>query len=168
MALIQGTNGDDVLAGGAEDDTLDGGSGGDVVAGGAGADTFVFRAWEGGAVGGGPERITDFQLGIDRVRSAGAHGYQPCMMDAVQDGVAGTMFTWGWGDDRVFIAGVTDAALEQFTAPTGPSGSAPLPVAAPPPVGRDFAGTAGNDNTVGGAGDDTLRSSAGDDLVEGG
>jgi serralysin len=95
-------------------------------------------------------------------------------VDAVQDGVAGTMLTWGWGDDRVFLAGVVDVALEQLTAPTGPSGSSPPPRAPspppppPPPAGLDIAGTPGNDAMAGGAGDDTLRSSAGDDTVEGG
>jgi Ca2+-binding RTX toxin-like protein len=167
MALVYGTDGDDVLAGGAADDTLDGGPGGDVLTGGAGADTFVFRAWEGGTVAGGPERVADFQLGIDRVQAAGADGYQPWVMDAVQDGVAGTMFTWGWGNDRVFIPGIVDVALEQLTAPTGPSGSSP-PLTAPPPAGRDMASTAGNDDMAGGACDDTLRGSAGDDTIEGG
>ena len=173
MAYILGTNGDDALAGGAGDDTLDGGHGGEVLTGGAGADTFVFRAWQGGAVAGGPERITDFQLGIDRIAATGAYGYQPWVMDAVQDGVAGTMLTWGWNDDRVFIAGVTGATVEQFTDPVPPA-NAPALVPAPPPAalvaaaGQDLAGTAGNDNTAGGAGDDTIRSSAGDDAVEGG
>jgi Ca2+-binding RTX toxin-like protein len=160
MPYISGTDGDDALVGGAGDDTLDGGWGGEILTGGEGADTFVFRAWEGGAVSGGPERITDFQLGIDRVATTGAHGYQPWTTDAVQDGVAGTLLTWGWGDDRVFIAGVTGATVEQLANPAPPP---PAPV-----VGQDMPGTAADDSTVGGAGDDTIRSSAGDDAVEGG
>ena len=169
MAYINGTDGDDALVGGAGDDTLDGGWGGEILTGGAGADTFVFRAWEGGTVSGGPERITDFQLGIDRVATTGDYGYQPWVMDAVQDGVAGTLLTWGWNDDRVFIAGVTGVTVEQLTDPVVP---AAVPQAAlveeAPPVGQDMVGTAGDDATVGGAGDDTLRSSAGDDTIEGG
>lgn len=168
MAYISGTDGDDALVGSAANDTLDGGWGGEILTGGAGADTFVFRAWEGGTVSGGPERITDFQLGIDCVATTGDYGYQPWVMDFIQDGVGGTLLTWGWSDDRVFIAGVTGVTVEQLANPI----AAPVaPVAAvmePPPVGQNILGTAANENTVGGAGDDTIRSSAGDDAIEGG
>lgn len=172
MALISGTDHDDLLTGTAENDTIDGGWGGEILAGGAGADTFVFRAWQGAVVQGGPERIDDFQLGIDRIQSTSAYGYQPWVVDWVQDGVAGTMYTWGWGEDRVFIAGVRDVALAQLTDPTGPSGASPALVRAEPapapPAGQALAGTAGNDSTIGAAGDDTVRSSAGDDMIDGG
>jgi Ca2+-binding RTX toxin-like protein len=157
MAIIYGTDGDDALVGGAGDDTLDGGWGGEILTGGAGADTFVFRAWQGGTYAGGPERITDFHLGVDRVTTTGDYGYQPWTMDAEQDGVAGTLLTWGWGDDRVFIAGVTGATVEQLTTPV-----------AAPAAGQNMAGTAAAEAMVGGAGDDTIRSSAGDDTIEGG
>ena len=160
MALIQGTSGDEVLEGGAGDDTLDGSAGGEALFGGPGADTFVLRAGEGGAFSGGPERIMDFQLGLDRVQITSANGYQPWVMDAVQDGVAGTMLTWGWNDDRVFIGNVSGATVEQLTAPPGGP--------AAPAAGQDLYGTPGNDNTAGGAGDDTIRSSAGDDAIAGG
>ncbi|MBD0274856.1 MAG: calcium-binding protein, partial [Acetobacteraceae bacterium] len=160
MAIMQGTGGDDALEGGAGDDTLDGGGGGDAFFGGPGADTFVFRGGEGGTFAGGPERIMDFQLGLDRVQVTGAGGYQPWVMDSVQDGVAGVLLTYGWNDDRVFVGGVSGATVEQLTAP--PAGG---PAA---PAGQDLSGTPGNDLTVGGAGDDTLRSSAGDDTIQGG
>lgn len=174
MAYILGTNGDDALVGGAGNDTLDGGHGGEILTGGAGADTFVFRAWQGGSVSGGPERITDFQLGVDRVSTTGDYGYQPWVANDVRDGVAGTLLTWGWNNDRVFIAGVTGATVEQLTNPVPPVANSPALVPAPPPAavvaaaGQDMAGTAANDSLVGGAGDDTMRSSAGDDLIEGG
>jgi Ca2+-binding RTX toxin-like protein len=174
MAIIYGTDGDDALVGSAGNDTLDGGWGGEVLTGGAGADTFVFRAWQGETYAGGPERITDFQLGIDRVTTTGDYGYQPWVMDAVQDGVAGTMLTWGWAADRVFIAGVTGVTVEQLTTPPATAATV-VPVAAqallvpePAPVGQDMAGTARSDAMAGGAGDDTLRSSAGDDVIAGG
>lgn len=171
MAILSGTDGDDALIGGAGDDTLDGGWGGEVLTGGEGADTFVFRAWEGGAVSGGPERITDFQLGIDRVTTTGDYGYQPWVMDAVQDGVAGTLLIWGWNDDRVFISGVTGVTVEQLTTPVAPAAVLAALVEAPPPVppvGENMVGTAANDDMAGGAGDDTIRSGAGDDRIEGG
>jgi Ca2+-binding RTX toxin-like protein len=172
MAYISGTDGYDALVGGAGDDTLDGGWGGEVLTGGAGADTFVFRAWEGGTVSGGPELITDFELGVDRVSTTGDYGYEPWVMDHVQDGVAGTLLTWGWNDDRVFIAGVSGVTVEQLAAPAPPAeealAEAPPPPPLPPPLGQDMAGTAANDRMTGGAGDDTMRSGAGDDTVEGG
>jgi hypothetical protein len=129
MAIIYGTDGDDALVGSAGNDTLDGGWGGEVLTGGAGADTSCSGAWQGGTYAGGPERITDFQLGIDRVTTTGDYGYQPWVMDAVQDGVAGTMLTWGWAADRVFIAGVTGVTVEQLTRrrprPPRPSSRSP-------------------------------------------
>ena len=174
MALITGTSGDDHLVGGVGDDTLDGGPGGEILTGGAGADTFVFRAWEGGTVDGGPERITDFQLGVDHVTTTGDYGYQPWVMDWVQGNVAGTMLTWGWNDDRVFIAGITGVTVEQLTHPVAAPAAVVAQVLAAPsapepaPIGQNMLGTAANDDMVGGAGDDTIRSSPGDDRIDGG
>ena len=69
-ALLQGTPRDDHLEGGAGNHRLSGGSGDDrlvagtgttTMTGGAGADLFVFRP------GHGRDRITDFQVGVDRI-----------------------------------------------------------------------------------------------------
>ena len=138
MALIQGTSGDEVLEGGAADDTLDGGAGGEALFGGPGADTFVLRASEGGVFAGGPERIMDFQLGLDRVQITSADGYQPWVADAVQDGVAGTMLTYGWNDDRMFIGNVSGATLEQLWS-DGLRVESPSPLHATGPATRGAA-----------------------------
>ena len=58
---LVGGNGSDTFQGGAGNDTLIGSQGNDLLNGGAGADTFVFHA------GSGPDRITDYQVGIDRL-----------------------------------------------------------------------------------------------------
>ncbi|MCG6111348.1 MAG: CAP domain-containing protein [Paracoccus sp.] len=68
--LLNGGDGNDKLVGGAGSDTLQGGAGSDtlvgaqgndLLTGGAGADTFVFYA------GSGSDRITDYQVGVDRL-----------------------------------------------------------------------------------------------------
>ena len=163
--VMRGYRGEDTLDGGAGDDTLYGCGGGDVLTGGAGADTFAFRPGEGA----GTERVTDFELGVDRVQVSGASGFRPQVSDAVLDGVAGTLLVWSADGDQAFIAGVTGATLEQLASP-----AAAVPVAVPAaqvvekPAGQNLLGTTANDNMVGGAGDDTLRSSTGDDTIEGG
>ena len=58
---LTGGAGVDNLSGGAGNDTLEGGAGWDVLAGGSGADHFVFHR------GDGPDVITDFQQGIDKI-----------------------------------------------------------------------------------------------------
>ena len=58
---LTGGAGLDALIGGTGDDTLEGGDGWDVLTGGAGADHFVFH-W-----GDGPDVITDFQPGVDKI-----------------------------------------------------------------------------------------------------
>jgi len=59
--FLMGGAGLDVLTGGAGDDTLIGGRGFDVLTGGAGADRFEFNS------GDGPDLVTDFQHGIDKI-----------------------------------------------------------------------------------------------------
>ncbi|WP_136635910.1 calcium-binding protein [Pseudooceanicola onchidii] len=59
--LIWGNAGDDILTGGAGADIIAGGAGQDVLTGGDGADVFVFSADT------GMDRVTDFQLGVDRI-----------------------------------------------------------------------------------------------------
>ncbi|MEM1281819.1 MAG: hypothetical protein AAGG53_17815, partial [Cyanobacteria bacterium P01_H01_bin.152] len=61
MGALIGTDGDDILTGGANDDVLDGGLGSDTYTGGAGADEFVF------GLGQGIDVITDFEVGIDTI-----------------------------------------------------------------------------------------------------
>jgi serralysin len=63
--LMLGYSGNDTLDGGAGDDILIAGTGQDVLQGGAGADVFVFTA------DGQADRITDFELGVDRIHLDG-------------------------------------------------------------------------------------------------
>ncbi|PPD13685.1 MAG: hypothetical protein CTY25_15325 [Methylobacterium sp.] len=63
--LLGGSN-DDVLDGGNGNDILNGGSGFDVLSGGFGADRFVFDT-----LGQTYDRISDFELGLDRIDLSG-------------------------------------------------------------------------------------------------
>lgn len=65
-----GGRGEDSLSGGGGTDTIDGGFGDDVLTGGTLTDTFVMRA------GGGSDRITDFEDGVDRI-DLRPFGYRP-------------------------------------------------------------------------------------------
>jgi Ca2+-binding RTX toxin-like protein len=60
-----GAAGDDNLQGKAGNDRLDGGSGSDVLTGGPGNDTFLFRFSQ--SLVTGPDRITDFAIGADKI-----------------------------------------------------------------------------------------------------
>lgn len=62
--VLLGGDGKDSLSGGAGADMLMGGAGADTLTGGAGADTFFFVKDD---AGGGADRITDFELGTDRL-----------------------------------------------------------------------------------------------------
>jgi Ca2+-binding RTX toxin-like protein len=68
---ISGLAGNDTINGGAGNDTINGGPGIDVMTGGAGADVFVFASGDGGNVE-PHDRITDFQVGTDRLQLPGA------------------------------------------------------------------------------------------------
>ena len=59
--LLVGGAGLDVLIGGTGDDTLEGGLGLDILTGGIGADSFVLN-WNDG-----PDIVTDFQPGVDKI-----------------------------------------------------------------------------------------------------
>jgi Ca2+-binding RTX toxin-like protein len=62
-ATLDGMGGNDTLIGGAGADRLTGGTGVDLMTGGGGADRFVFRT--GHSPVSTPDRITDFQAGVD-------------------------------------------------------------------------------------------------------
>lgn len=63
-AAVDGAAGNDTLIGDGGADRLIGGAGADRLTGGAGADRFVFRAASDSAAA-APDRITDFQAGVD-------------------------------------------------------------------------------------------------------
>lgn len=69
-AAIHGMAGDDTLTGGAAVDRLLGGAGRDAMTGGGGVDRFIFRAVTESPVP-TPDRITDFQAGVDDLMFTG-------------------------------------------------------------------------------------------------
>lgn len=84
--LLLGGEGNDTLTAGDGDDTLSGGTGDDNLAAGAGADLFLFDEAPGAALG--LDRVTDFNVQLDRI------GFDQALFDAL---VA--------GDDGVLVEG---------------------------------------------------------------
>lgn len=64
---LDGGSGADRLFGGGGTDTLIGGLGQDILTGGSGADRFVYNSAAESRVGSGVDRITDFQVGVDKI-----------------------------------------------------------------------------------------------------
>jgi Ca2+-binding RTX toxin-like protein len=131
---IFGAAGDDELRGNGGEDTIRGGSGADFIDGGKGADTLL-----GGA---GDDDIADRGGGADRI-SGGAGN------DTVFGRGGGDVIRGGAGDDTLFGGAGRDRL-------SGGDGSDSL------------IGQKGNDNLNGGAGDDALRGDAGSDVLRGG
>jgi Ca2+-binding RTX toxin-like protein len=75
--LLVGGAGLDVLIGGTGDDTLEGGLGLDILTGGIGADCFVSN-WNDG-----PDIVTDFQPGVDKIVLADGFNNAPLGTDGV-------------------------------------------------------------------------------------
>lgn len=69
---LYGDHGNDSITGGAGHDTVDGGYGNDVLTGGAGADDFLFTSTPSARQN--VDRITDFEVGFDRIGFVGANG----------------------------------------------------------------------------------------------
>jgi Ca2+-binding RTX toxin-like protein len=91
-AAVDGGAGADTLTGGGGADRLIGGTGTDRITGGAGPDRFIFRAASESPAG-SPDRITDFQAGID---------------DLVMVGMLQGSFAWRGG--AAFTAGGSSEA----------------------------------------------------------
>jgi Ca2+-binding RTX toxin-like protein len=92
--LLVGGAGLDVLIGGDGDDTLKGGRGLDVLTGGAGADRFVLD------YGDGPDLITDFQPGVDKIVLGDEFGWRPFGTDGLL--VTGTEIPTRFDHDLLF------------------------------------------------------------------
>lgn len=71
--VLNGGAGNDTLDGGTGNDTLTGGGGRDVLTGAAGSDHFVFTSASESTLS-QPDKITDFELGIDKVDVSGMIG----------------------------------------------------------------------------------------------
>ena len=118
---LTGGAGFDVLNGGSGDDMLTGGASWDVLTGGAGADQFVFT-W-----GVGPDFITDFQQGVDKIVLDGFGGPLAGAFGADGELASGTeapMLPRGGGPprpiDRVFFD-TDDHILYQLNNFGGPT-----------------------------------------------
>jgi Ca2+-binding RTX toxin-like protein len=102
-----GDAGSDTLSGGEGDDWLTGGAGHDVLIGGNGADRFVFHT--GGALG--SDRITDFDLALDRLAFNDEAGFADL---TVTQAPGGARIAWDGGSvllDGIDAADVTAAIL---------------------------------------------------------
>ncbi|WP_226783052.1 M10 family metallopeptidase C-terminal domain-containing protein [Oceaniglobus trochenteri] len=181
-ATLGGSARDDVLAGGAGNERLVGGAGNDVLmdgagrdtlSGGEGADTFIFHA------DGEDDRITDFQVGIDRIdlsgwvflrnpdqltfRSLPGGGEITFRSEVLEiETRSGAPLTAAQFADMVLLDG--DRLLPQW------SGLLAREIAeASGGGGNDLiTGGGGRDTLTGGAGADTLMGGAGDDHLDGG
>ncbi len=98
---LLGGDGDDVLMGYAGADTLNGEAGDDILTGGGGRDTFIFT--------GGNDRITDFQLGVDRLLISSElvpSNTAPSALVATYGFSSGGQVALGFGSVEVILEGL--------------------------------------------------------------
>jgi hypothetical protein len=155
---INGLGGNDTINGGAGNDTINGGTGLDVMTGGAGADSFVFVS--GDAINTEPhDRITDFQVGVDRLVLPGA-------ILSTEDQASGFYVHYANNNNSwLLLEGVHNPDLAQLTNPTG---GTPQPPTGPTAGNDTLNGTSGNDNIDALAGNDVVNGLAGNDTLAGG
>ena len=119
--ILEGGDGNDLLAGRVGNDVLNGGFGNDVLVGGADADTFVFSDF-------GPtdrDIITDFALGIDKVRLANSGFADFASLQTAMTTVAGThtLITFATGATiqiNNILPGALQASDFEFTVSAEP------------------------------------------------
>jgi Ca2+-binding RTX toxin-like protein len=150
--LVPGTEGADVLRGGAGDDFLDGGAGGDVLYGGDGDDIVEGGAGDDVIVGGSGGGNDDYRGGADQDTVT----YQSSTAGVVVDLAAGTAT-----DARPKAADGTGSYIDsdKLSDIENVYGSTADDV---------IAGDAGANTLVGSLGADTLKGGAGDDVLVGG
>lgn len=119
---LAGGSGDDALYGGSGDDTLVGGSGDDILTGGSGDDLFTFD---------GEDRITDFELGADRIDLRGLGVTAASFAEDVAVRAAGDDTLITVGGETMRLSGVQSSALaaDSFLL----AEASPASVGAPPP-----------------------------------
>ncbi len=106
--FMTGAGGADILSGGSGADLLDGGLGADILTGGPGGDIFVYSA-----PGEGPDTITDFTFGVDKLQfAASVFGN---LTTANFDGVSGVAPDIT-GKELVIFTGGTYASVEAAQA----------------------------------------------------
>lgn len=124
--LLFGGLGADRLIGGAGNDRLTGGLGRDSLTGGAGADVFIFTTSAMAGPTGSPDRITDFQSGIDRIDLAALDttftgtggllggGQRSVRFDAASNRLLGDQDGDGRADWALELTGVTQLAAQDL------------------------------------------------------
>jgi Ca2+-binding RTX toxin-like protein len=102
---LKGDDGNDIIVGLAGTQQIVGGAGDDILTGGADFDHFEF------ADGWGRDRITDFQIGLDRISLEGVTGLDRYDQLTITQMAAGTEV--GYGGNTMFLSGVAAHLLTQ-------------------------------------------------------
>lgn len=175
---VFGTTANDTLLGTTGNDTIDGGAGRDTMTGGLGVDVFRFSSLTDSRITGSAyDRITDFQVGVDKIDLTGL-GFTALTGNKAT--IAGELrLSYSATTDRTYVKNgqndfsfyfngdmrgkVTGADFIFSKAPT----ATPLNL-----VGNGsnetFYGDTGNDTIKGNGGNDTIHAGAGADSVNGG
>jgi Ca2+-binding RTX toxin-like protein len=116
---ISGQSNDDLLFGGAGDDVINGEAGNDVIWGGSGNDTLTGQAGVdlfGFVTGSGSDRVTDFEVGIDRLDLSGATNQisSYAQLSAAATASGGDVIIDLGGGDFVTLEGITFAELSSI------------------------------------------------------
>jgi Ca2+-binding RTX toxin-like protein len=102
---MSGDEGADILIGTIGFQLLRGGTGDDALSGGADADRFEFGD------GWGNDRITDFEIGLDRIDMSGVNGLTMHLQLAITDGPQGAQVAFA--GQVLTLAGVVAGALTE-------------------------------------------------------
>ena len=187
--IINGLGGNDTLDGGAGNDTLDGGSGKDMLTGGTGADVFKFSSLtDSYHTGSNYDRITDFQVGVDKIDLTGLGFTALVTGGSTQTGEL--RLTYSSTSDRTYVrsdqvdfefyfdgdkTGTVTNADFIFEGGSGGggaddtiTGSASAETLTGTSLNEIINGLGGNDTLDGGAGNDTLDGGSGKDMLTGG
>ncbi len=157
--LLLGAAGNDLLQGGAGADLLADGAGSDTLSGGADADVFVLTA------DGVEDRITDFQVGIDRIDLSAWGRVYDLSAVGFQTTATGAVLTWR-SETLVITTGNGQPLLMSQLSLTDLFG---LWHDVPPPqTGSSITATDADDMQTGTATGDRFMGSAGADTIDGG
>ena len=189
--VINGTAGNDSLAGGpgndtvnglAGDDSIDGAGGNDLLTGGSGSDSFFFASMPANA---NADTITDFASGADKIRldasafsnGLGANGdfasddvrfYAAPGATAPHDFNDRVIYNTTTGDLYVLSMGSPQLVFTLQGAPSLSASDIAVFNALNPNQGLQIGGTEGNDSIDGTPGNDGINGRGGDDTINGG
>jgi Ca2+-binding RTX toxin-like protein len=103
---ISGLAGNDTITGNSGKDTFIGGAGADVIRGNAGADLFKYAAANETPVG-APDKIVDFQLGVDHIDLSGIDAVSSLAGNQAFHFIGSSAFTKHAGELRVDVSNTT-------------------------------------------------------------